>query len=66
MKIELNDDQIDDVVLFETKRHSKLLKQNITELKKRKKNLKKFEKEDLQRFEEVAKALDIVVGYYGS
>lgn len=66
MNIKLNDGQIDEVVLFETKRHSKLLKQNIVELKKRKKNLKKFEKEDLQRFEEVAKALDIVVGYYGS
>ena len=66
MKIDLTDDQIDLVVLFELQRHSALLKSNIANLKKRKKKLRKFEKEDLDRFEEVSRAMKILVGYYGS
>lgn len=66
MKIDLTDDQIDLVVLFELQRHLALLKSNITDLKRRKKKLRKFEKEDLDRFEEVVRAMKVLVGYYGS
>jgi hypothetical protein len=65
MKIKLTDDQIDEVVLFEMKRHSELLKSNISSLK-RNRHRKKFENEDLERFIEVVKAIDVVAGYYGS
>jgi hypothetical protein len=66
MKINLTDDQIDDVVLYEMKRHSELLKSSISDLKKRRRRLQKFEKEDLARFEEVLKSMNIMLGYYGS
>lgn len=65
MKIDLTDDQIDSIVLYEMQRHSSLLKSNISDLKKRKK-LQKFEKEDLARFNEVLKSMNILIGYYGS
>jgi len=63
MKIDLSDDQIDSVIVFEMKRHARLLKTNIRDLKN-KKTLKKFEKEDLLRFEEVLKSMNIIIGYY--
>lgn len=66
MKIDLTDDQIDDVVLFEMQRHANLLKNHIADLKRRKKKLQKFEKEDLARFEEVLSSMKIIIGYYGS
>lgn len=65
MKISLTDSQIDDVVLYEMKRHSSLLKSNISDLKKRRKKLQNFEKEDLTRFEEVFKSMSVVLDYYG-
>lgn len=64
MKINLTDDQIDDVVLYEMRRHSALLKSNISDLK-RKKKLQKFEKEDLARFNEVLESMNILIEYYG-
>ena len=66
MNIELVDDQIDEVVLFEMQRHSKILESSLDSLKKRKKTLRKFEKEDLKRFEEVLKAMKVMISYYGS
>lgn len=66
MKINLTDDQIDSVILYEMQRHSSLLKSNISDLKKRRKKLQKFEKEDLARFEEVLESMNVVLGYYGS
>lgn len=64
MKIELNDDQIDEVILQELTRHSCLLESNIADLKRRKKKLKKFEKEDEKRFKEVLTAMKIVLDYW--
>lgn len=64
MKISLSDDQIDSIILWELKRHSKILKSNIESLRRRK-NLEKFEKEDLKRFREVLEAASVVVKYYG-
>ena len=64
MKIKLTDDQIDDVVLFEMKRHFSLLKDAILDLSKKKKKLRQFEKEDLERFKEVSEAIEIVIDYY--
>jgi hypothetical protein len=66
MKINLTDDQIDNVVLYEMQRHSELLKSNISDLKRRKKKLQKFEKEDLARFEEVLESMNVLLSYYGS
>lgn len=66
MKINLTDDQIDDVVLYEMQRHSLLLKSNISDLRRRKRKLQNFEKEDLARFEEVLESMSIILGYYGS
>ena len=66
MNIELVDDQIDEVVLFEMQRHSKILESSLDSLKKRKKTLRKFETEDLKRFEEVLKAMKVMISYYGS
>ena len=67
MKIKLTDDQIDEVVLFELQRHSKLLESNVDSLKsKKKKDLRKFERENLARWKEVLSAMGVVVGYYGS
>jgi hypothetical protein len=67
MKIKLTDDQIDEVVLFELQRHSRLLESNVDSLKsKKKKDLRKFEREDLDRWKEVLGALHVLVGYYGS
>lgn len=66
MKIDLTDDQIDDIVLYEMKRHSKILDSNISDLKKRRKKLQKFEKEDLARYEEVLESMNVMIGYYGS
>lgn len=65
MKIDLTDDQIDDVVLFELKRHSELLKSNVASLK-RKRRREKYENEDLERFKEVLSAMKVLLGYYGS
>lgn len=65
MKIDLNDDQIDEVVLWEMKRHSELLKSNISSLK-RKRRRAKYEQEDLERFLEVHAAMKVLLGYYGS
>ena len=67
MKIRLTDDQIDEVVLFEIKRHSILLKSYVASLDgKKKKELRKFEKEDLARWKEVLGAMKVLAGYYGS
>ena len=66
MKISLADDQIDEVVLFEMQRHSKILESSVDSLKRRKKTLRKFEKEDLKRFEEVLEAMKVISSYYGS
>jgi len=66
MKISLTDDQIDEVVLFEMQRHSKILEASLDSLKRRKKTLRKFEKEDLKRFEEVLEAMKVMISYYGS
>lgn len=63
MKIELNDDQIDEIVLQELRRHSCLIESNLKDLKRRKKLLK-FEKEDKKRFEEVLDAIKIVKDYW--
>ncbi|NDC38698.1 MAG: hypothetical protein EBZ48_11680 [Proteobacteria bacterium] len=65
MKIELTDDQIDNVVLFELRRHSELLKSNVASLK-RKRSREKYENEDLERFREVLSAMKVMLGYYGS
>lgn len=64
MRISLSDDQVDAVVLWELKRHSKILRSNIESLRRRK-NLEKFEKEDLKRFREVLEAASTVIEYYG-
>jgi len=63
MKISLSDDQIDSVIIWELKRHSNLLRSNINSLRKRK-NLEKFEKDDLKRFREVLCAMNVVSSYY--
>lgn len=65
MKIDLNDDQVDHIVLMEMKRHSELLKSNVASLK-RKRGMKKFEKEDLVRYKEVLEAMEVIKSYYGS
>jgi len=67
MKINLTDDQINEVVLFELQRHSVLLESNVDSLKsKKKKDLRKFEKEDLAGWKEVLAAMERLVEYYGS
>lgn len=63
MRIKLSDEQVDSVVIAELKRHSKILKANIDTLKRRK-NLERFEKEDLKRFRQVLDAASVVVDYY--
>ena len=63
MRINLSDDQVDSIVIWELKRHSKILRSNIESLKRRK-SLEKFEKEDLKRFKEVLDAASLVVDYY--
>lgn len=63
MRIKLTDDQVDRIILWELKRHSKVLKYNIDSLKRRK-ALEKFEREDLKRFSEVLKSISTVVDYY--
>jgi hypothetical protein len=63
MRISLSDDQVDSVVIWELKRHSKILKSNIDSLSRRK-SLEKFEKEDLKRFREVLVAAKTVIEYY--
>jgi hypothetical protein len=63
MRISLSDDQVDSVVIWELKRHSKILKSNIDSLSRRK-SLEKFEKEDLKRFREVLEAAKTVIEYY--
>jgi hypothetical protein len=63
MRISLSDDQVDSVVIWELKRHSKILKSNIDSLRRRK-SLEKFEKEDLKRFREVLEAARTVIEYY--
>lgn len=63
MRINLSDDQVDSIIIWELKRHSKILKSNIDSLKRRK-SLEKFEKEDLKRFKEVLAAASLVVDYY--
>ena len=63
MRIKLSDEQIDSVVIAELRRHSKILKSNIDSLKRRK-NLERFEKEDLKRFRQVLDAASVVVDYY--
>ena len=65
MKIDLTDDQIDEIVLLEMTRHSKILESNISSLKRRR-NLKKYEREDLYRYKEVLQAMKVIKGYYGS
>lgn len=65
IKIELTDDQIDDVVLDEMKRHSELLKSNVSSLK-RKRSRASYEQEDLERYTEVLEAMKVIFGYYGS
>lgn len=65
IKIELTDDQIDEVVLFELTRHSELLKSNVASLKKKRRR-EKYENEDLERFQEVLSAMKVLLGYYGS
>lgn len=64
MRISLSDEQVDAVVIWELKRHSKILKSNIDSLKRRK-SLERFEKDDLKRFSEVLAAASLVVEYYG-
>jgi hypothetical protein len=64
VKIELNYDQIDEVIIQELSRHSCLLESNIVDLKKRKKTLRKFEKEDEKLFKEVLAAMKIVLDYW--
>lgn len=63
MRISLSDDQVDSVILWELKRHSKILRSNIESLRRRK-SLEKFEKEDLKRFREVLDAASVVIKYY--
>jgi len=63
MKINITDDQTDSIVIWELKRHSKVLKSNIDSLKRRK-SLEKFEKEDLERFKKVLAAASLIVEYY--
>lgn len=63
MRISLSDDQVDAVILWELKRHSKILRSNIESLRRRK-SLEKFEKEDLKRFREVLDAASVVIKYY--
>lgn len=63
MRISLSDDQVDAVIIWELKRHSKVLRSNIESLRRRK-NLEKFEKEDLKRFREVLEAATMVIQYY--
>jgi hypothetical protein len=65
MKIDLNDDQVDEIVLCELQSHSSLLKSNISDLK-RKRRKAKYEQEDLERFVEVHAAMKVLIGYYGS
>lgn len=65
IRIDLTDDQVDEVVLFEMKSHSELLKLNILALKKIKKR-RKFEQDDLDRYTEVLSAMKVILGYYGS
>lgn len=65
MKIDLTDDQVDEVVIFELQRHSNLLKSNISDLKKKRRKAK-YEQEDLERFIEVQTAMKVLLGYYGS
>lgn len=63
MRISLSDDQVDSIIIWELKRHSKVLRSNIESLRRRK-NLEKFEKEDLKRFREVLEAANTVIQYY--
>jgi hypothetical protein len=63
MRISLSDDQVDSVIIWELKRHSKVLRSNIESLRRRK-NLENFEKEDLKRFREVLEAASMVIQYY--
>jgi hypothetical protein len=65
IKIDLSDDQVDQIVLEEIRRHSELLKSNIASLK-RKRRREKYEQEDLDRFIEVHAAMKVIIGYYGS
>lgn len=65
MKIDLSDDQVDEVVLWEMERHSKLLASSISSLK-RKRRRAKYEQEDLDRFKEVFAAMRVITDYYGS
>lgn len=65
MKIEMTDDQVDEVMLFELQRHSALLKSNISDLKRKRKR-KKHEQDDLERFEEVRASMKILIGYYST
>lgn len=60
----MSDDQVDSIILWELKRHSKILRSNIESLRRRK-NLEKFEKEDLKRFKQVLAAAALVIEYYG-
>lgn len=63
MRIKLSDEQVDSLIIWELKRHSKVLRSNIESLRRRK-NLEKFEKEDLKRFREVLEAASLVIQYY--
>lgn len=65
ISIDLNDDQVDQIVLDEIRRHSELLKSNIASLK-RKRRREKYEQEDLERYSEVLSAMKVMIGYYGS
>jgi len=65
MKIDLTDGQVYSVVVREIKSHRNFLKREIRVLSG-KKNAKSYEKDDLARFREVAKAMDIIVSYYDS
>ena len=63
MRISLSDEQVDSVIIWEIKRHSKILRDNIDSLRKRK-NLEAFEKDDLKRFREVLASMNVVLSYY--
>lgn len=67
MKIELDDDTIDNIVCATIKEHLKYAKKNVKELraKKKKSGLKEYEQDDLTHNEDMQDALGRVYGYFG-
>lgn len=64
MKIELNDEAIEDIVCATLKEHMKYLKKNIKELKKQKK-LETFQQLDLGHDVSMLAAMEEVYNYFG-